>query len=491
MTPMDATNDAARIATQTDRPLEPDPEILRQWIRAAEAYVVDHLATLGAQPSWDTEGALAVAESLVEPIPQTGRPMADVLARLGPAIAKSFNTAGPGYMAYIPGGGIPAAGIADFIACETNRFVNVSMAAPALARIEALVLEWLCGLMGMPKGSGGIWTTGGSLSNLAAIVAARVTILGEELEGGRLYFADETHVSVPKAARVAGFPERALRRIPVDARLRMIPEALEQAIVEDRGHGLRPFLIVANAGTTNTGALDPLTDVVAIARRHGIWAHADAAYGGFFRIVPGGEALFAGIEDCDSIALDPHKGLFLPYGTGCLVVREPDALLRAHGVHHAAYLQDVSAAAGLPNMTDSSAELSRDFRGLRLWMPFQLHGLAAFRDQLTEKLALTRLAYERLRAEPLFEMFDEPQLSIVAFTARPPAGHPLDADAFGAELLARVNARRRVFLSSTRIGGRYVLRICVLSFRTHEDRVRDAVEALIEEARALAALTRS
>ncbi|MGH7726430.1 MAG: pyridoxal phosphate-dependent decarboxylase family protein [Candidatus Eiseniibacteriota bacterium] len=478
--------DPSRIATQTDRPLEPDSETLRAWLRAAENLVIEHLATLAQQPSWDTEGALAVAQGLVEPIPRTGRPIDAVLARLLPAITKSFNTIGPGYLAYIPGGGIPSAGVADLIACETNRFVNVSMAAPALARMETLVLEWLCELMGLPKGSGGIWTSGGSLSNLAAIVAARVELLGEELEGGRLYFADETHASVPKAARVAGFPERALRRIPVDDRLRMIPAALEQSIIEDRGQGLRPFLIIANAGTTNTGAIDPIAEVVAIARRHGVWAHADAAYGGFFRIVPEAAARFAGIEEYDSITLDPHKGLFLPYGTGCLLVRDPESLRRAHGGHEASYLQDVSGSAGVPNMTDFSAELSRDFRGLRLWLPLQLHGIDAFVQQLSEKLALTRYAYERLREEPLIEILDEPQLSIVAFSVRPPAGHRLDADAFGAELLARVNARRRVFLSSTRIRGRYVLRICIVSFRTHEDRVRDAVDALIEEARALA-----
>jgi aromatic-L-amino-acid/L-tryptophan decarboxylase len=207
----------------------------------------------------------------------------------------------------------------------------------------------------------------------------------------------------------------------------------------------------------------------------------DGAYGGFFRLTERGRERFTGIERADSITLDPHKGLFLPYGTGCLLVRDPEALRRTHQ-GEAAYLQDVAAGGGLANFTDLSPELSRDFRGLRIWLPIQLHGLRAFREQLQEKLDLARLAHARLAAEPALEIIDPPQLSIVAFTCRSGRG---DANAAAAELLRRVNARRRVFLSSTRIEGRFVLRICVLSFRTHRDRLEEAVDAIVEEARRL------
>jgi len=360
-----------------------------------------------------------------------------------------------------------------------NRFVGVAAASPALAQIESTVIDWLASLMGYPATAGGILTSGGSLSNLTAVVAARTAKLPEDFLSGTLYFSGETHLSVVKAARIAGFSERNLRWIPVDERFRMIPERLEEAVREDRARGLRPFLVVANVGTTNTGAVDPLPDIMEIAKRHDLWVHADAAYGGFFRLAPGGEALMPGVERCDSITLDPHKGLFLPYGTGCLLVREPEILKRAHG-GAASYLQDVAAALGQVNFTDISPELSRDFRGLRVWLPIQLHGLGVFREQLKEKLELTRWAWRELKDDPHFEMLDEPQLSIVAFTARFRRG---DSNALGAEILRRVNERRRVFLSSTTIRGRYVLRICVLSFRTHADRVQDAVVGLKEEAR--------
>ena len=456
--------------------------MLREWIDRCADLVVEHIGSLPEQPSWDVEGADDLARAYTGRAPETGSSIENVLERLRPAVAKSFNTAGPGYLAFIPGGGIPAAALADFIACSVNRYVGVSAAAPVLAQIEATTVEWLAAMMGYAVGSGGVLTTGGSLSNLIAIVTARVAKLPENFLDGTLYVSEECHASVNKAARIAGFPERAIRRVAVDRRLRMDPAALEAAIDDDRRLGLRPFLVVPSVGTTNTGAVDPLPQILGIAERHGLWVHADAAYGGFFRIAPGGESLMPGIERCDSITLDPHKGLFLPYGTGCLLVRDPHALLAAHR-GDAGYLQDVAPAPDRVNFTDLSPELSRDFRGLRLWLPIVLHGLAGFREQLGEKLALTRRAYDELRSDPHLDMLDEPQLSVVAFAWRGP--DVAEANRLGAELQRRVNARRRVFLSSTRIGGRFVLRICVLSFRTHADRIDDAVRAIREEAAAL------
>jgi len=463
-------------------PLEPVSADLRRLIDACADFVVAHIDSLPQQPSFDVAGAADVAAGFDEPAPDEGRPIEAILSRLGPAVAKSFTTAGPGYLAFIPGGGIPAAAVADFVATAVNRFVGVAAAAPVLARIEAQTIAWLAGLMGYPAGAGGILTSGGSISNLVALVTARVAKLPENFLSGTIYVSEETHLSVHKAARIAGFPAAAIRPVPVDGRFRLRPDRLVAAIEQDQAAGRRPFLVVANVGTTNTGAIDPVPEIRDIARRHDLWVHADAAYGGFFRLVPEGRARMPGIEDCDSITLDPHKGLFLPYGTGCLLVRDPSTLRRAHRME-AGYLQDVSAESVAPSYTDLSPELSRDFRGLRLWLPIVLHGLRAFREQIQEKLDLALLAYDELKDDPHFEMLDPPQLSIVAFRARARGGG--DPDALGAEILRRVNARGRVFMSSSTIGGRYVLRLCVLSFRTHADRVRDAVTALREEARRL------
>ena len=460
-------------------PLEPDRDTLVALTDAVSRFVIDHVASLSEQPSNDSDGVEFLKAGFKEKAPEGGRPLDEILERLSPAVAKSFNTAGPGYLAFIPGGGIYASALADFIACAVNRYVGVRVAAPALVQIEETAVRWMADLMGYPASAGGILTSGGSLSNLSAIVTARAARLHEdELPRGILYVSNETHRCVAKAARIAGFPARNVREVPVDARWRMRPDALETEIRADHARGLKPFLVVPSVGTTNTGAIDPLPEILDVARRHGLWVHGDAAYGGFFRLAKDGPRLMPGLEQCDSITLDPHKGLFLPYGTGCLLVRDGAALLRAHA-DSAHYLQDVVDDSA-PGFNDLSPELSRDFRGLRLWLPIQLHGLQAFRDSLQEKLELTRWAYGELSRDEHFEILDEPQLSVIAFRLKEREG-----DAKNEELLRRVNARRRVFLSSTRMGGRYVLRICVLSFRTHADRMKDAVDALREEAAAL------
>jgi aromatic-L-amino-acid decarboxylase len=455
----------------TRYPLEPDARSFAHLTEACVAFVRDHLASIDRQPASYLEDSSDLRRTFREPLPESGHAIEAILARLAPAIAMSFNTAGPGYFGFIPGGGIYSAALADFVALATNRYVGVVRAAPALAEIEMQVVRWLASLVGFGPEAGGVLTSGGSMANLIAVVAARTERLGEHFQHGMIYTSRETHLSVAKAARVAGFPAANVRVVPVDGRYRIDLAALQSAIASDVAAGAAPFLVVANAGSTNVGAIDPIPEIVAIARAHGLWVHADAAYGGFFRLVPEGAARLRGLEECDSVTLDPHKGLFLPYGTGCLVVRDPSALRRANAVD-ADYLRDVASEGDLVNFSDVSPELSRDFRGLRLWLPLQLHGVRAFRAQIAEKLALARLAYERLRADARFEVLDEPQLSVVAFRlAR-------GGDAANRELLERTNGGQRAFLSSTVLDGKLTLRLCVLSFRSHEDRVREAIEAL-------------
>ena len=458
-------------------PLELSSESLEKALDLMTRFVREEIDSLATQPSADVDGAEDLARTFVEDPPEAPQTLEAILARLRPAIRKTFNTAGPGYLAFIPGGGIMSAAIADFIAASTNRYVGVRPPAPALAQIEETAIAWLAGFMGYPETAGGILTSGGSLSTLSAIVAARETRLPDDFSRGTLYISEETHYCVPKAARIAGFRDWQIRRIAVDARRRIDTRALAHAVDVDRTKGFKPFLIIANVGTTNTGAIDDIPRMLAIARSHSMWLHADAAYGGFFRLASGGSELMPDIEECDSITLDPHKGMFLPYGTGCLLVLRKDTLKRTHSMD-AEYLHDVRAQTS-PNFSDLSPELSRDFRGLRIWLPLVLHGVAAFKAAIEEKLMLTRWAHDQLKDDPRFEILDEPQLSVIALRLKAAAA---DSDRLNEELMNRVNRRGRVFLSSTRLDGRYTIRLCVLSFRTHMDRVRDAVEALQAEA---------
>jgi aromatic-L-amino-acid/L-tryptophan decarboxylase len=484
---------------------------LRRLVEAALDRLAPHLDSLPRQPAADTEGGAALARSLAEPLPEHPAPLAEVLDLLFErAIPKSFNAAGPGYLAYIPGGGLPHAAVADLIAGTVNRYVGVFAAAPGLAQLEANVVAWFAGLVGFPPAARGLLTSGGSLATFTALVTARRERLPEQFLAGTLYASDQVHHSVQKAALLAGFPPDSVRQIPTDSRFRLRLDLLAERVEADRDAGRLPFLVVANAGSVNTGAVDPLAPLAELCARERLWLHVDAAYGGFFLLTERGRRTLAGIERADSVVLDPHKSLFLPYGTGALLVRDGAALYRTHSVA-TDYLPPMSSDADLIDFCEISPELSRPFRGLRVWLPLKLLGAAPFRDALDEKLDLARWAVEQLRAMPEVEILAEPELSLFAFRLAPPtpageAGAAGGAEAEGAaerrdrlnrlnrDWLARANARRRVYLTGTLLGDRFALRICIVSFRTHRDRVEQAIEdlrAAAQEALAAAAATAS
>ena len=444
---------------------------------SALEFIVGFIEDLPDAPAADTEGAEELLAKLRQSPPASGVPFDHILDDVEAGAGKGFNTAGPGYLAFIPGGGLFAAAVADFLACSVNRYVNVWSAAPAFAQIEATVIRWLCDLFDYPEGARGILTSGGSMANFSAIVTARRSLLPDDFLKGTLYVSEQTHASVAKSAVLAGFPLRNVREVPCTPDLRVDVSALRRMVAEDRQGGLQPFLIVANAGTTNTGAVDAIGEIVDFAGEEHLWVHVDGAYGGFFQLTDRGRRAFKGIEGADSITLDPHKGMFLPYGTGSLLVRDGQLLRQAHQVQ-AAYLQDLAPEAGIPNFADYSPELSRDFRGLRVWLPLQLHGVNAFREALDEKLDLARAIYDALVDAPGFEVPWEPELTVVPFRYVPKSG---DAEAFNRALLERINASKRVFLSSTLIEGRFTLRACVVSHRTHRDRIDEAI-AIIKSA---------
>jgi aromatic-L-amino-acid/L-tryptophan decarboxylase len=456
--------------------LDPSPEEMRAMGAAVTEALVGWIGGLADAPAEATEGALDVARQLAAAPPELGG--GDFQALLDEALEAArhtFEYSGPGYLAYIPGGGLYTAALAEFLAQGLNRYVGLWQASPAVVQLEENVTRWLCTLFDFPpETSQGVLTSGGSLANLSAVVTARHAKLGREFLDGTYYVTDQAHASNTKAATIAGFGPDALRIVPTDADLRMDADALGRMIAGDRAAGRRPFLVIGAAGTTNTGAIDPLDAIADIAAREDVWFHVDAAYGGFFVLTARGRERFTGAERADSITLDPHKGLFLPYGTGGLIVRDRVAMRDAH-FEGAAYLQDLPPAGDLPNYNELTPELSRDMRGLRVWWPLALHGVSAFREALDEKLDLTERAYAALEADPKIEVGWRPELSVVAFRVRE------GDEAANRELLERINASKRVFLSSTLIGGEYWLRICIVSHRTHVDRIDECI-AIVREA---------
>ncbi len=462
---------------ETGLPFDPSPGDMRAMGQAVLEALIAWQAGLEDAPAENTAAALEVASRLASSPPEHGGGSFDpLLDQALEAARHTFEYSGPGYLAYIPGGGLFTAALAEFLAQGLNRYVGLWQPSPAVVQLEENVTRWLCDLFEMPSGAQGLLTTGGSMSNLSAVVTARHSMLGEEFLDGTYYVTTHAHASVTKAASLAGLPRRALRIVPTDDELRMDPEALTAMVRDDRAAGRRPFLVVTSAGTTNTGAIDPLGRVADVATAERMWHHVDAAYGGFFQLTDRGREAFAGIERTDSITLDPHKGLFLPYGTGGLVMRDREAMRAAHH-EGAAYLQDLPPSGELPNYAEISQELSRDMRGLRVWFPLVLHGLDRFRRALDEKLDLAAGLDATLRADPNIEVPHATQLSVTAFRLRD------GDDEANRALLARINASKRVFLSSTVLDGRFTLRVCIVSHRTHRDRI-DECAALIGEAAA-------
>lgn len=460
-------------------PLDLDGPQMRELAARVIDRLVEHIVqapTLPAGGVFD-EGVSERCLALPREAPELGVPPGPLLDQLFDEwLPASFLTTGPGYLAYVPGGGLFTSAIGHFLGAALNRFTGVWAPAPFLVELEGRTIGWLREWMGFPEGATGLFTPGGSTSNLTAIVTARELHLGPDLRAGVLYASEDVHHCVHKSARLAGIAADRVRGIAVDERRRLRPEALRAAIAEDRDAGLRPFLVVSSAGTTNTGAIDPLDEIGAIARSEGLWHHVDGAYGAFFRLVPELRPALAGIEGADSLTLDPHKGLFLPYGTGALLVRDEAHLRAVHEVT-AGYLPELPAAEHY-DPSRIGPELSRPYRGLPLWLAVQLHGAAAFREAIADKRALALRAAERLRSMPGVTLLDEPQLSIVPFRASDPEWSEEEGDRRTRALLEEVNARGRVHLSGATVAGRFVGRICVLCFRTDAERLEEGLEDL-------------
>jgi aromatic-L-amino-acid/L-tryptophan decarboxylase len=461
-------------------PLEPDGSAMTAMGHAVVERVVAFVESLHGRPATPPAGS-GPAEDFLAPPPEEAGDLESLLGRLDQATDHAIETAGPGMLAYVPGGGLYTSALGEFYARAVNRFAGLAATAPALVALEESVLRWIArDVCGLPAGSGGLLTTGGSMANFSAVVAARHARLGEELGDGTVYVTAHTHHSAAKAARLAGIRRRNVRVVPCDDELRMDVDAAAAMIRADRAAGLRPFLLVASAGTTDIGAIDPLRELAALTRREDLWLHVDAAYGGFFRLTERGRSRLAGTELADSVTLDPHKTLFLPFGTGALVVRDRATLLAAHD-GTGRYLQDTGPLGELPDYSAMGPELSRENRGLRVWLPLHLHGVGAFRAALDEKLDLAELVYGKLSAMPSLEVPWRPGLTAVAFRVRPRGEDEAAlaaADAATRRLLSRVNADGRVLLSSTVTERRQTVRVCVVAHRTHVDRVADALDLI-------------
>jgi glutamate/tyrosine decarboxylase-like PLP-dependent enzyme len=466
-----------------------------QEFRAMAGAAVDFLAayfeSLETQPVLIPTTSRAIRERIDEPLPLASADFTALLDTVRDVICQySRHSAHPRMFGYVASPGTAVTAIGHMIAAALNINVTAWRSAPSAADLERLTIDWLKEMLGYPATAGGLLLSGGSMANFAALGAARSAKAGADVvrDGvgavGRrmcLYVSEESHYSIAKAAGMLGLGESNVRAVRTDDCQHIDLDELERLVAADRTAGHLPFCVVANAGTTATGAVDPLAEVADFARRHGLWLHVDAAYGGFAALAPSAHHLFEGIEQADSIALDPHKWLYLPVGCGCVLYKDP-AAARAAFAHGADYTRTI----GLENdeafaFWDYGPELTRPFRALDLWLLIKFAGTERLGQAIEENIACAKYFEELVRASDDFEMLAPVELSIFCFRYVP-KGFTGDLDAFNEGVLVALQRGGSTYLSNARVLGRFALRGCVLNYRT----TRADMERVLEDVRAAA-----
>ncbi|MFI5151222.1 MAG: pyridoxal phosphate-dependent decarboxylase family protein [Bacteroidia bacterium] len=471
------------------RLLEPDGKARKKARKQVIDYTENFLEQIGKKKAFIStdENGHGLLSSPIEDKPLS---MGGALGLLKKHVdTPGLNPASGGHLGYIPGGGIYFSALGDYMADILNRYAGFYFASPGAVRMEHMLCKWVADQIGYPQGAAGNLCSGGSLANLSAIVTAREakSIKAKNIEKGVIYLTVHAHHCIQKAIRIAGLGESIIRFVPVDHQYRMNRVVLENLIRDDLKKGLKPWLVIASAGTTDTGAIDPLQEISRVAHKYNLWFHIDAAYGGFFVLTKNGRKKLKGLELSDSIVLDPHKGMFLPYGLGLVLVKKKEHLLRAHH-YQANYLQDSDPESEVEHSpADLSAELTKHFRGLRFWLPLKLHGVKPFRDCLDEKLLLASYFHKQIKKAG-FETGPEPELSVVTYRYIPKNRKKLTEDAinsFNEKLIKAVQKDGRIFISSTLLHNRFTLRFACLSFRTHLSTVDLLVDILKKNAKSL------
>ena len=461
----------------------PDAEQMYALGQQTLAWVAGHLATLPHQPIGRTASRAEMEALLRRPPPEAGRDFAAVLAEFEQKVsAFAFRTNHPRFLAFVPSAPSLLSVLGEWLCAGTNFFAGVWLEAPGPAQVELLVLDWFKEFLGCPPATSGVLTGGGSEATLTALVVAREGLPYEERGRAVLYVTEQRHWSVDRAARVMGLRPDQVRPVPADEHYRLQPQALVAAVAGDRQAGSRPWAVVANAGATNTGTVDPLAALADFCRQARLWLHVDAAYGWTAALTAAGRELLKGIGRADSLTLDPHKWFGQTFEAGCVLVREGGLLARTFAMRPE-YMQDVEPAGDEINFADRGIALTRRFRALKIWLSVQVLGLGWFRALAERCCLLAELGQRLLEEAGCFEVLSPRQLSIVCFRYVPPSftGRPDGDERLNGLNLALINALRatgRAFLSSTRLNGRVAIRFCFVNWRTTTADVEEIVSLL-------------
>jgi aromatic-L-amino-acid decarboxylase len=459
-----------------ENPLGLDQETMRRLGYQTVDMLVDTLsASYSAQPRRLAPRA-EMERRLKESPPEAPRSFDEILDRLGTDVLPFAGRTGhPRYFAFIPGSGTWPGALGDFIASVSNIENSSWLDSAGPSQLELVVLDWFKGWIGYPAEAAGVLVSGGSAANMTALACAREALLGAMNERVVAYVSDQAHSSLARAARILGFRPDQVRVLPTDGRYRMRPDALLGAMDADLRAGRQPLFVAASAGSTNTGAIDPLPELAQVCRERGAWFHVDGAYGGFVALTERGKGWLEGIELADSVTLDPHKWLYQPYECGCLLVREGQQLRKGFEITPD-YLKDTAVAAEEVNFADHGVQLSRMCRALKLWVSLEYFGVDAFRKAIDRALDLARLAQARIEASEELELLVPPALGVVCFRHRlGGAQDEHELALFNAALVEGLAESGEGVVSSTRLRGSYALRMCVLN---HTSSARDVERVL-------------
>jgi len=416
-------------------------------------------------------------ERLHGPAPDQAQPFDEILAGLDRDVLPFASRDGhPRFFGFIPFAGTWPGALGDLIASACNLYAGSWMEAAGVSQVELEVLGWFKEWIGFPPDAAGSLVSGGSVGNLTALACAREALAGPMRDDLVLYVSDQAHSSIARAARLLGFRPEQVRVLPSDDSFRLAPRTLSAAMDADESRGLTPFAVVAQAGTTNTGAVDPLDELAALCQERSAWLHVDGAYGGFSALADRG--LLPGLELADSVTLDPHKWLYQPFECGCVLVRDGNALRRAFEMLPD-YLHDARTAEGEVNFSDLGLQLTRSARALKLWVSLRYFGIDAFRMAIRRTLQLAAGAARRVEQSEALELMAPPSLGIVCFRRR-----DLDDEA-NAGIMAALERSGNGLISSTRLHGRFALRLCVLNHQSTEADV-ERVLAFLETAEPVA-----
>ena len=452
-------------------------EALDEISSRAAALVSEYFQTIRERPVLAPNYAGKTKEAIDLELPVDGRPLEQLIDECRTVMDLSRHNGHPRFFGYVASPATAIGAYADLIASALNANITCWRSGPAGTEIEQLVVKWLGSLIRYDDNAKGLLTSGGSMANtIAMLIASRHKGGVEAARKGlwnagppmTIYASTEVHMSIPKAADILGFGRDQVRVVACDERQRMRVDELRTQINTDRSNGLRPFCVVASAGTTNTGAVDPLVEIAAVAREFDLWFHVDGAYGAPGVLDQRKAQLFAGIERADSVSLDPHKWLFVPVDAGCLLFRDPVAAATAFSTEDADYIkvhgltEDAAFA-----YWDYGVELSRRFRALKVWLTLGYYGARRIAEVVSENNSLAAYLGELVSQADDFELLAPPELSICCFRYVLPRGaNESELDQLNERIMAAVQKSGRAYLSNATVNGKFALRACITNFRT-------------------------